>query len=332
MQRTTVGLLVLLAFGVLFIAVAAEVQPPAKVHRIGNLNPGSPLLTPHLWEAFRQGLRELGYVEGQNLLIENRYAEGSEERLRDLAAELVRLQVDVMVAGGAAAIRAAQHATRTIPIVMAAAGDDPVRQGFVASLAHPGGNITGLSFLGEELPGKRLELLKETVPQSTRMAVLVNPAYPAYETTMHNLTGAARALGLHLHVVEVHRADELDTAFAALTQAGADAVIVIPDAVLLNTGRGGVVADLAATHRLPVMYGWREWVEAGCLISYGPSRPGMYRRVAIYVDKLLKGANPAELPVEQATTFELVINLKTAHALGLTIPPRLLFQADEVIK
>jgi putative ABC transport system substrate-binding protein len=330
MRRSIIGLM--LTFALFLAPLAAEAQPATKVYRIGNLNPGSPLLTPHLWEAFRQGLRELGYVEGQNLVIENRYAEGSEERLHDLAAELVRLQVDVIVAGGAAAIRAAQHATRAIPIVMAAAGDDPVRQGFVASLAHPGGNITGLSFLGEELPGKRLELLKETLPQSTRMAVLVNPAYPAYETTMHNLTGAARALGLHLHVVEVHRAEELDTAFAALTQAGADAVIVIPDAVLLNTGRGGVVADLAATHRLPVMYGWREWVEAGCLISYGPSRPGMYRRVAIYVDKLLKGANPAELPVEQATTFELVINLKTAHALGLTIPPRLLFQADEVIK
>ena len=330
MRRSIIGFMLTLA---LFLApLAAEAQPATKVYRIGNLNPGSPLLTPHLWETFRQGLRELGYVEGQNLIIENRYAEGSEERLRDLAAELVRLQVDVMVAGGAAAIRAAQHATRTIPIVMAAAGDDPVRQGFVASLAHPGGNITGLSFLGEELPGKRLELLKETVPQSTRIAVLVNPAYPAYETAMHNLTGAARALGLHLHVVEVHRADELATAFAALTQVGVEAVVVIPDAVVLNTGRGGVVAALAATHRLPVMYGWREWVEAGCLISYGPSRPGMYRRVAIYVDKLLKGANPAELPVEQATTFELVINLKTAHALGLTIPPRLLFQADEVIK
>ena len=332
MRLKPIRLVVTLALVILTAPLAAAAQPATKVYRIGNLNPGSPLLTPHLWEAFRQGLRELGYVEGQNLVIENRYAEGSEERLRDLAAELVRLQVDVIVAGGAAAIRAAQHVTRTLPIVMAAAGDDPVRQGFVASLAHPGGNITGLSFLGEELPGKRLELLKETVPQSTRMAVVVNPAYPAYETTMHNLTMAARALGLHLHVVEVHRAAELDTAFAAVTQAGADAVIVIPDAVLLNTGRGGVVADLAATHRLPVMYGWREWVEAGCLISYGPSRPGMYRRVAIYVDKLLKGANPAEVPVEQATTFELVINLKTAHALGLTIPPRLLFQADEVIK
>ena len=334
MRFSTVGLVATLALVLLLVPLASDAQQATKVPQVGRLlSVGSPTAGPDpSFAAFRQGLRELGYVEGQNVVIADRYAEGSQERLRDLAAELARLPVDVMVAEGAAAIRAAQHATRTIPIVMAAAGDDPVRQGFVASLAHPGGNITGLSFLGEELPGKRLELLKETVPQSTRMAVLVNPAYPAYETTMHNLTGAARALGLHLHVVEVHRADELDTAFAALTQAGADAVIVIPDAVLLNTGRGGVVADLAATHRLPVMYGWREWVEAGCLISYGPSRPGMYRRVAIYVDKLLKGANPAELPVEQATTFELVINLKTAHALGLTIPPRLLFQADEVIK
>ena len=303
-----------------------------KMPVAGFLNGGSPGGYKVYVTGFLNGLRDSGYVEGKNVILEYRYAEGSQERFPDLAAELVRLQVDVIVAGGTAAIRAAQHATRTIPIVMAAAGDDPVRQGFVASLAHPGGNITGLSFLGEELPGKRLELLKETVPQSTRIAVLVNPAYPAYATTMHNLTGAARALGLQLHVVEVRSADELDTAFAAMTRAGADAVIVIEDAVLLNSGRGRVVADLAATHRLPVMYGWKDWVVAGCLMSYGPSPLDTYRRAATYVDKLLKGANPAELPVEQATTFELVINLKTAKALGLTIPPRLLFQADEVIR
>ena len=189
-----------------------------------------------------------------------------------------------------------------------------------------------MSFLSAELPGKRLEILKETVPQSTRIAVLANPAFPAHESRMHNLTMVARALGLQLHVVEVRSADELDTAFVAMTRAGADAVIALEDAVLLNDQRGRVIADLAAKSQLPVMYGWREWVVAGCLMSYGPSRPGMYRRVAIYVDKLLKGANSAELPVEQATTFELVINLKTAHALCLTIPPRLLFQADEVIR
>jgi putative tryptophan/tyrosine transport system substrate-binding protein len=331
MRLYTIRLIATLARVILTALRAAEAQQETTVYRIGRLSPGSPRLVVHLWEAFRQGLRELGYVEGQNLVIEDRYAEGSPERLRDLAAELVRLPVDVMVAEGAAAVRAARHATRTIPIVMAA-GVDAVGEGLVASLARPGGNITGLSFLGADLPGKRLEILKETVPQSTRIAVLANPAFPAYAPRLHTLTGAARALGLQLHVVEVRHADELDTAFAGLTQAGADAVIVIEDAVVLNSERGQVVADLAAKSRLPVIYGWKEWVVAGCLMSYGPSRPGMYRHAAIYVDKILKGANPAELPVEQATKFELVINLKTAHALGLTMPPSLLFQADEVIR
>ncbi len=251
---------ILVILGILCVLLTAEAQQATKVHRVGLLHPffpPPPSESDSRAEAFWQGLHDLGYVEGQNLVIEIRYAEGSEERLRDLAAELVRLKVDVIVAVGAAAIRAAQHATRTIPIVMAATSD-PVGRGFVASLAHPGGNITGLSFLGEELPGKRLELLKETVPQSTRIAALANPAFPAYESAMHNLTGAARALGLHLHVVEVRRADELDTAFAAMTGAGADAVIVIEDAMLLNSQRGRVVADLAATHRLPVMYAWQQ--------------------------------------------------------------------------
>jgi putative tryptophan/tyrosine transport system substrate-binding protein len=331
MRLYTIGLSATLALIILMAPLATEAQQATTVYRIARLSPGSPLLVAHLWEAFREGLRELGYVEGQNLVIEARYAEGSPERLRDLAAELVRLHVDVIVAEGAAAIRAAQHATRTIPIVMASSAD-AVGAGLVASLARPGGNITGLSFLGEELPGKRLELLKETVPHSTRIAVLANPAFPAYASRLHNLTMAARALGLHLHVVEVCRADQLATAFAGLTRAGAEAVMVIEDAVLLNSERGRVVADLAATHRLPVMYAWREWVAAGCLMSYGSSRSRMYRQVAIYVDKILKGANPAELPVEQATTFELVLNLKTAHALGLTIPPSLLFRADEIIR
>lgn len=331
MPRRFIGLLITLALGFPITPLTAEAPQATTVYRIGRLSPGSPVLVAHLWEAFRQGLRELGYVEGHNLVIEERYAEGTPERLRDLAAELVRLPVAVMVAEGAAAVRAAQHATRTIPIVMVASVD-AVGEGLVASLARPGGNITGLSFLGAELPGKRLEILKEAVPRSTRIAVLANPDFPAYASRLHNLTGAARTLGLHLHVVDVRRADELDTAFAAMTRAGADAVIVIEDAALLNSERGRVVADLAATHRLPVMYAWREWVVAGCLMSYGPSRPGMYRHAAIYVDKLLKGVNPAELPVEQATTFELVINLTTAEALGLTIAPSLLFQATEVIR
>jgi putative tryptophan/tyrosine transport system substrate-binding protein len=333
MRLTPIRLVVTLALVIFAAPLVVEAQPPTTVHRVGRLlGVGSPSSGPDpSFAAFRQGLRELGYIEGQNLVIENRYAEGNQERLRDLAVDLVRLQVDVIVAEGAAAIRAAQHATRTIPIVMAATAD-PVGQGFVASLAHPGGNITGLSFLSADLPGKRLEILQETLPQRTRIAVLANPAYPTYAPRLHNLTEAARVLGLHLHVVEVRRVDELDTAFAAMARAEAEAVIVLDDAVLLNSQRGQVVADLAARSRLPVMYGWREWVVAGCLMSYGPSRPDVLRRAATYVGKILQGAKPADLPVEQATKFELVINLKIAQALGLTIPPTLLFQADEVIK
>jgi putative ABC transport system substrate-binding protein len=333
MRFSTVGLVATLALVLLLVPLASDAQQATKVPQVGRLlSVGSPTAGPDpSFEAFRQGLRELGYVEGQNVVIADRYAEGSQERLRDLAAELARLPVDVIVAEGAAAIRAAQHATRTIPIVMAATAD-PVGQGFVASLAHPGGNITGLSSLSAELPGKRLELLKETVPQSTHIAVLINATHPYYTSVMSNLTGAARALGLHLHVVEVRSMDELDTAFAAMTQAGADAVLVIEEALLLNSERGGVVADLATQSRLPVMYSWREWVVAGCLMSYGPSRPDVLRRAATYVDKLLKGAQPADLPVEQSTKFELVINLKTAKALGITMPPSLLLLADEVIQ
>jgi putative ABC transport system substrate-binding protein len=281
-------------------------------------------------EAFRQGLRDLGYVEGQNLIIEWRWAEGREERLPDLAAELVRLQVEVIVVGGVTAIRAVQHATSTIPIVMAA-NYDPVGEGFIASLARPGGNITGLSWLGAELPGKRLELLKETLPQSTRIAVLGNPANAAHDSWLHSLSAAARALGLHLHVVELHRADELDSAFAAITSAGADALIVLSDPALID-GLYGRIVDLAAKSRLPAMYDWRAYVDAGGLMSYGPSMPDMQRRAASYVDKILQGAKPADLPIEQPTTFNLVINLKVAKALGLAIPPTILFQADEVLQ
>jgi putative tryptophan/tyrosine transport system substrate-binding protein len=331
MQRTTVGLIILVALALLGAPHAAHTQPPTNVHRIGWLDAGPPLLEPNLSsEVFRQSLHDLGYVEGQNLVMEYRYAEGTAEQLPDLATDLVRLKVDVIVAGGTAAVRAAQHATRTIPIVMAAISD-PVGEGFVASLAQPGGNITGLSFLAAELPGKRLQFLKETVPQSTRIAVLVNPAWPAFEARMSNLTMAAQALGLHLHVVEVRRADELDTAFAALTQAGADAIIVMEEPQVIDHLRRRI-ADLAATHRLPTMYSWKSSVDAGGLMAYGPSQPDMLRRAASYVDKILKGAKPADLPVEQPTKFKLVINLKTAQALSLTIPPAILFQADEVIR
>jgi putative tryptophan/tyrosine transport system substrate-binding protein len=331
MWCNTLGCIVTLTLSLLVAPLAAEAQQPTKVYRVGRLTAFSPAQPSPILAAFEQTLRDLGYVEGRNILLEYRYAEGSEERLRDQAAELVQLPVDVIVAEGAAATRAAQHATRTIPIVMAGTAD-PVAQGFVASLAQPGGNITGLSFLVEELPGKRLEFLKEVVPQSTRIAALINAAHPAYESTMHSLTVAARALGLHLHVVEVRRADELADAFTAMTRAGADAVIALEDAVLLNNARGRVVADLAAKSRLPVMYAWREWVVAGCLLSYGPNELDTNRRAAVYVDKLLKGAKPADLPVEQPIKYDLVINLKTAKALGITIPPSLLLLADEVIQ
>jgi ABC-type uncharacterized transport system substrate-binding protein len=331
MWYSTLGCIVTLTLGLLVAPLLAVAQPAGKVHRIGWLSPGFPRpdRDPPV-DAFRQGLRDLGYVEGQNFVIEYRGAEGKEERLSDLAAELVRLHVDVIVAVGPSATRAVQHATRTIPIVMTGSAD-PVAQGFVASLARPGGNITGGSFLMAELPSKRLELLKETVPQSTRVAVVGNPADPSYEARMHNLRMAAQALGLHLHVIEVRRADELDPAFAAMTHAGADALLVLPDVALMDPLHGRIAA-LATQSRLPAMYGWRAYVEAGGLMAYGPSLRDLWRRAASYVDKLLKGAKPADLPVEQPTKFELVLNRKTAQALGITFPPTLLVLADEVIQ
>jgi len=331
MRRSAIGLIVTLTLAILAASLTAEAQQATPVYRIGLFSGILSSAPNPRVEAFRQGLRDLAYVEGQNLVIEYRYAEGRPERLPDLAAELVHLNVDVIVAGGPAAIRAAQQATRTIPIVMSGAGD-PVGDGFVASLAHPGGNITGLSFLSEGLPGKQLEILKETLPQSARIAVLTNPADPSQVSLMHRLTVAARALGLHLHVVDVRRADELDTAFVAMTRAGADALFASPDSGLLLDGLRGRIADLATTHRLPTIYAWREGVDAGGLLSYGPSLTDAWGRAAIFVDKILKGARPADLPVEQPTRFQLIINLKTAQALGLTIPPVVLFQADEVIR
>jgi putative ABC transport system substrate-binding protein len=327
-QRWMLGLRITLALVLLPSLLTAE-PPPPTAHRIGWLSAGDPQGDPGI-EAFRQGLRALGYVEGQTLVLEARYAAGRAEQLPALAAELVQRHVQVLVAGGSAAIRAAQQATSTLPIVMAVAYD-PIGKGFVASLAQPGGNITGLSWLGAELLGKRLELLKETVPQRTRIAVLANPANPAYQDNMANLTVAARALGLHLHVVEVRQADELETAFAAMIQAGAEALLVLEDSLVLST-LGGRIAEHASTARLPAMYGWRRHVDLGGLMSYGPSMQDMQRRAAVYVDKILKGTKPADLPVEQPTKFELVLNLKAAQALGLTIPPSILFQADAVLR
>jgi putative ABC transport system substrate-binding protein len=328
MKATT--LLALLVLSLFLVPLATEAQQPKHVHRIGVLGGSTTREQDPFVEAVLEGMRTLGYVEGQNLVLEYRGAAGQYERYPDLAAELVRLPVDVLVVGGTAATRAAQHATHTIPIVMAGTAD-PVGHGLVASLARPGGNITGLSLLMTELPGKGLELLKEAVPQSTRVAVVANPADPTYETRMHNLRRAAQALGLHLHVQDVRRADELDPAFAVMTREGADALFVLPDVALMDPLHGRIAA-LATQRRLPAMYGWKAYVEEGGLMSYGPSNADIARRAAVYVDKILKGAKPADLPVEQPMKFELVINLKTAQALGITIPPSLLFQADEVIR
>ncbi len=331
MTHRTIRLLVILALGLFWAPLAAEVQQATHVSRIGWLSPGVPRPghDPPV-DAFRQGLREVGYVEGQNLVMAYRGAEGRIERLPDLAAELVQLQVAVIVAVGTAATRAAQGATHTIPIVMTGT-NDPVAQGFVASLARPGANITGLSNLMADLPSKRLEILKEMVPHSARIAVLVNPDNPPAKSVLNTLTVTAQALRLHLHIVELRHAEELDTAFAAVTQEGADALMVLSDPLLMDDLLGRV-ADLATKSRLPAMYDWKPDVEAGGLMSYGTSLPERHRRAATYVDKIFKGAKPADLPVEQSTKFELIINLKTAQALGITIPPPLLVLADEVIK
>ncbi|HSX81809.1 MAG TPA: ABC transporter substrate-binding protein, partial [Candidatus Saccharimonadia bacterium] len=285
MWYSAVGFVVTLTLSLLVVPLTAEAQQATQVHRIGRLSSGSPTEPNPALEAFRQGLRELGYIEGQNIVIEYRYAEGRDDRLTDLAAELVRLKMEVIVAGGSPAIRAAQHATHTIPIVMAAP-PDAVAEGFVASLAHPGGNTTGLSLLSAELPGKRLEILKETVPQSTRVAILANPAAASYTPYLNNLTAAAGALRLHQRVVELRRPNEVDAAFAAMQGAGVDALIVVADPALMDSIRGRVT-DLAATYRLPAMYAWKMYVDAGGLMSYGPSLPDLFRRAATYVDKIL---------------------------------------------
>jgi putative tryptophan/tyrosine transport system substrate-binding protein len=326
MNRRVIRFLVTLALGLLVAPLAANAQPAGKIARIGYLGEMPEPFT----DAFRQGLRELGYSEGQNLAVEYRWAEGKADRRRDLAADLAQLKMDVIVTAGTPASRAAKHATRTIPIVMAHVGD-PVGMGLVTSLAQPGGNITGVSVIGIDTRGKRLELLKEAVPGISRVADLShrpNPGRP--EGSLREMEGAARALGLTLHPVAVRTVEELEQAFAAITTAQADALFVHQDQ-LFFAHRARLV-DLVAKSRLPAVYQYREWVEAGGLMSYGASLRDVYRRVAVLVEKILQGARPGELPVEQVMRLELVINLKTAQALGLTIPPSLLFQADEVIR
>jgi putative ABC transport system substrate-binding protein len=326
--------LAIMAGGLLAAPLAAEAQQAGKVFRIGYLVLGSlesPETRPSL-DAFRQGLRERGYVEGQNIIIEYRAADGRIERLPALATELVRLKVDLIVAGATPAALAAKQATDTIPIV-APNMADPVQDGLVASLARPGANVTGSTFLGPELVPKRLALLKEVLPGASRIAVLWHPGAFG-ERTMKDMVketeAAARTLGVQLQFAEVRHPDEFDRTFSAMARARADAFIVFPSVMLFNERRR--IVALAAQSRLPAMYQSRQFVELGGLIGYGASITEGYRRAATYVDKILKGAKPADLPVEQPEKFELVINLKTAKALGLTIPPSLLQRADQVIE
>jgi putative tryptophan/tyrosine transport system substrate-binding protein len=297
------------------------------VFRIGLLG-SVPLSDPaaaRLWGGFIDGLRELGYVEGQNVVIEGRFSEGRAERFPSLAADLVRLRVDIIVAAGPVAPLAAKQATNTIPIVMTNHGD-PVGTGLVASLGRPGGNVTGLSILHPAVVGKQIEFLKQVVPRIDRVAVLANPGNP---TRTRMLSEAKAAIGL-LQVLDVRGPSEFDSAFSAMRANRSDALLILIDPMLF--GERSRLADLAAKHRLPAVSGVREFADAGILMTYGATLSHLFRRAAIYVDKILKGAKPADLPVEQPTTFELFINLKTAKALGLTIPPSLLARADQVLE
>jgi putative ABC transport system substrate-binding protein len=329
---TTIGLLVTLTLSCLVGPLAAEAQSAGNIARIGVLDLGhSSPAAVELQRAFRQALRELGWVEGHNLAFESRWSAGDRDQLRDLAAELVRLKVDVITATGASAIRAAQQATRTIPIVMLGT-TDPVGSGFVASLARPGGNITGVSTLQADLTLKRLELLKEAIPGLSRVTVLGDTISRGTIRAMISEQKAQveRALGVQLHLLEVPDPSAPEPAFAAITQARADALMVLPSQQL--GAYATRIVDLVARSQLPAIYPAREYVEAGGLMAYARDRAEEFQRAAAYVDKILKGAKPADLPVEQPTKFLLVINLKTAQALGLTIPSHLLFQADEVIR
>jgi putative ABC transport system substrate-binding protein len=320
---------ILFVLVLLAVAVIAEAQQAKKVPRIGVLIALSPAAISARIEAFRWGLKELGYIEGKNIVIEERSAEGKADRLPGLAAELVRLQVDVIVAGGPAATGPAKEATSTIPIVMAS-DSDPVASGFVASLARPGGNITGLSTLSPELSGKQLELLKEIVPKLSRVAVIGNSTEPGNAEASRETQLAAGALGAQLQYLDVRDPKDIENALSAIKKERAGALIVLRN-VAISTHRKRIV-ELAAKSRLPAMYSNREFIDAGGLMFYGASLSDSWRRAATFVDKILKGTKPAELPVEQPKKFELVINLKTAKQIGLTISPNVLARADKVIK
>jgi putative ABC transport system substrate-binding protein len=307
----------------------ADAQQPKKVSRIGVLWPFLPIVSPPLAEAFRQGLRNLGYVDGQNIAIEYRYSEGKDSRLSDLAGELLHLKIDVIFAPTTAAALAAKNATSEIPIITATAAD-PVGSGLVASLARPGGNVTGLSLLASlEISGKQLELLKEAIPKLTRVAVLADPASPPTAGLLKAAEQAARSLQVQLRVVEAQDPNELERAFSTIKKERAGALLVIAAPF---TGSNPGIVSFATSSRLPAMYPYTDSVDAGGLMSYGPNRADLFRRAATYVDKILKGTKPADLPVEQPMKFEFVINLKAAKQIGLTIPPNVLVRADKVIR
>jgi putative ABC transport system substrate-binding protein len=325
MKRMTI--VSLFATLVLFSFHPAEAQKPAKVRKIGFLAAtiGPP---PASYEVFRRSLRELGYAEGHNIVIEYRTGEGR-PRLVELANELVRENVEVIVANGGPASRSAKEATKMIPIVFTTSGD-PVESGYVDSLARPGGNMTGMSWLSFELVGKRLELLKEAVPRVSRVAILSNPQHPGEQRELRETQSAARAMGMTLDYHQTRTSAEFDAAYDAISKQNVNGLLVFPEGVTLANRLG--IMGFAAKHRLPSMLGWKEYVEAGGLMSYGPNRDESFRRIAVYVDKILKGTKPADLPVELPMKFELVINLKTAKDIGVTITPNVLARADRVIR
>ena len=331
MRRKTMRLVVMLAFVLLTVPLAAHAQPATKVYRIGSVRGQTASASASESAAFTQRLRELGYTEGQNLVIEWRFADGQAERIPALVAELIQLQVDCLVVSGTGAVQAAKQATSTIPIVMLNAGDDPVRLGFITSLARPGGNITGVIDISAQLAGKRLELLKEAFPHIARVGHLSDKnAAPPAATHLQEVEAAARQLGMRIQPMEMHGPEELDQAFRAARAERAEALIVTSYG-FPNSHRARIV-QLVDTIRLPVMYTNVEFVKIGGLMSYTDDPLDRARRAVTFIDKILKGAKPADLPVERPTKFELVINLKAAEALGLTIPPTFLFQANEVIR
>jgi ABC-type uncharacterized transport system substrate-binding protein len=328
MRKDVLGLALCATFFALSIPVQA--QQAKTIVKIAYLAPSTPGAVAHLIEAFRQGLREHGYVEGKGFVLELRYGDGKAERLPELARELVSLKVDVILTSTDGAIAVVKQQTQTIPIVMATS-TDPVGTGFVASLARPGGNITGLSVISPELGGKRLELLREIAPRLSRVAFIWNPDIPGATLEYKEVEGASHSLRLQLQFLEVRRSDDLQHAFSAVTKGRAEALILAwPNPVLFSNR--DQLTSFTQRNRLPAIYAQKEFVDAGGVMSYGPNLADLYRRAASYVDKILKGAKPADIPVEQPTKFELVINLKTAKQIGLTIPQSVLYRADKVIK